>query len=279
MAGTGKGKLGRTWFPIVLRELQVLRAYELTPGMRRVVLGGDELGAFRRYGYDLTPFRTEAPDDHVKLFFPAPGESEPVLPEQDDGHLDWPHEGPRPLSREYTPRRYDAEAGELELDFVVHAGGVAADWASTAAPGDRIFLAGPKMSIVLPEPAPEWYLLTGDQTALPAIGRWLDELDEQVRVHVLVEVANPDEEQKLYHPAGDVRWLYRDPTDPDALVRALAELDLPDTPGFAWAAGETALMRGVREHLRKVRGLPTDRLCVTGYWKRGVSSYESVPGE
>ncbi len=51
------------------RELTVLRTEEVTPHMRRVVLGGDELAGFDSPGAD----------DHIKLFFPnASGEM--VLP-------------------------------------------------------------------------------------------------------------------------------------------------------------------------------------------------------
>jgi len=266
-------RAARRWFPIVLRELEVLRAYELTPHLRRVVLGGDELGAFRRYGYDLPPFRTEAPDDHVKLFFPAPGERQPVLPAQDDGHLDWPREGPRPIGRDYTPRRFDAEAGELDLDFVVHEGGIAADWAARARPGDRIFLAGPKMSTVVTV-SPAWYLLAGDHTALPAIGRWLEELPPGVAVKVVVSVPGPEDEVKL-DPRAEVTWLYRDRD----LPAALRELEWPSDDVYAWAAGETGVMREVRSYLRDERGLPAGRMSVTGYWKRGDADFYAEPGE
>ncbi|GAB3578838.1 siderophore-interacting protein [Amycolatopsis endophytica] len=269
----------RRWFPIVLRELEVLRAYDLTPRMRRVVLGGAELGAFRRYGFDLTPFHTEAPDDHVKLFFPEPATGVLTLPEQDDGHLDWPDE-PRPIGRDYTPRRFDAEAGELELDFVVHAGGIASGWAASARPGDRIFVAGPKMATVVPV-TPAWYLLTGDETALPAIGRWIEELAPGTPVKVVAEVPGPDDELKL-GPDAEVTWLHRGDAAPgsvDLLAPALRALDWPSDDVYAWAAGETGVMRGVRDHLRKERGLPAERVNVTGYWKRGESAFPSEPGE
>jgi len=268
----------RRWFPVVLRELEVRRAYDLTPHLRRVVLGGAELGAFHRYGFDLTPFRTEAPDDHVKLFFPDPATGVLTLPEQDDGHLDWP-DHPRPIGRDYTPRRFDAEAGELDLDFVVHPGGIASEWAATARPGDRIFVAGPKMATVVPV-TPAWYLLVGDETALPAIGRWIEELPPGLPVRVVAEVPGPDDELKL-GPDAEVTWLHRDRGDTrgtGALSAALRAVDWPSDDVYAWAAGESGAMKGVREFLRKERGLPAERVHVTGYWKRGEAAYPSEPG-
>jgi NADPH-dependent ferric siderophore reductase len=42
------------------RLVQIVRVEQLSPGMRRIVLGGDELDGFT----------SAAADDHVKLFFP-----------------------------------------------------------------------------------------------------------------------------------------------------------------------------------------------------------------
>ncbi|XCM33751.1 siderophore-interacting protein [Streptomyces parvus] len=76
-------------FPIVLRELTVLRVADVTPGMRRVTLGGEQLRAFHRDGLDLPALRSEGFDDHVKFFF-ADGDAPPVLPGQNVSSLDWP---------------------------------------------------------------------------------------------------------------------------------------------------------------------------------------------
>ena len=97
-----------------MRRLQVSRVRQLTPHMVRVTLVGP----------DLDGFVSAAPDDHVKLFFPVA-----------DGALNLPTLGPEgpvypegvepSASRDYTPRRYDAAAGELDIDFVLHGEGPA----------------------------------------------------------------------------------------------------------------------------------------------------------
>ena len=46
----------RTIQPITLRELQVLRVEDVTPTMRRLVLGGDQLEPFERDGFELPEF-------------------------------------------------------------------------------------------------------------------------------------------------------------------------------------------------------------------------------
>lgn len=89
-------------FPIVLRELTVLRVSDVTPGVRRVTLGGPQLHAFESDGPSLPELRTEGFDDHVKFFFAEEGR-DPVLPRQNVNSLDWPADG-RPISKDYTAR-------------------------------------------------------------------------------------------------------------------------------------------------------------------------------
>ena len=76
--------------PIVLRELTVLRTVEVTPRMRRITVGGEQLGTFQSGEFSVAEFRTEGADDYVKIFLPEEGSAAPVLPEQHDGHLHWP---------------------------------------------------------------------------------------------------------------------------------------------------------------------------------------------
>ena len=128
-------------------------------------------------------FVSAAPDDHVKLFFLPDGEKKPTLPSMGSRGLEFPDGLPRPAHRDYTPRRYEGAAGELDIDLVVHGDGPASTWASRAAPGAYIGVAGPRGSFVVPDTF-DWYLLAGDETALPAIGRRLRELRGRSRGRV-----------------------------------------------------------------------------------------------
>jgi NADPH-dependent ferric siderophore reductase len=84
------------------RLLHVLRVEQPTPGVRRITLGGEALAGFI----------SAAHDDHMKLFFPAPGEAEPVLPTTGpDGAPVFP-EGRRPIARDYA----GAKEGSAPLD-------------------------------------------------------------------------------------------------------------------------------------------------------------------
>ncbi|MEU6709488.1 siderophore-interacting protein [Streptomyces wuyuanensis] len=256
-------------FPIVLRELTVLRAENITPGMRRLTLGGEQLHAFTRDGLDLPALRTDGFDDHVKFFF-ADETGRLVLPRQNVSSLDWPADG-RPVAKDYTPVRFDPEAGEIDFDFVRHEGGVASSWAERVKNGESVWIAGPKMSHSHPEGA-DWLLVVGDETALPAIGRWLAEMPEGTKARVFVEIGDDSHRQELPTRAdADVVWLSRDGAPAgttDLLEQAVRAMEwLPGTV-FAWVAGEAVALKGIRRHLATERLVPREHTHITGYWRR-----------
>jgi NADPH-dependent ferric siderophore reductase len=182
--------------------------------------------------------------------------------------------------RDYTPRRFDVEAGELVIDFVVHGDGPASTWAANARPGSLVGQGGPRGSLVVSDDF-DWYLLAGDETALPSIARRLDELPAQTRAIVIVEVADEGEELALETRADlELRWLHRGGAAPgtgNLLEQAIRGLELPAGDGFAWVAAEADSVRPLRTHLRGERGLPKAYTRITGYWKRGTSDHHDPP--
>ena len=254
--------------PITLRELQVLRVEDVTPTMRRLVLGGDQLEAFERDGFELPEFVSLGFDDHVKIFFPDPVTGTHVLPTQLERRIEW-SDDPAPIARSYTVRSFDGT--EVAIDVVVHSAGVATAWALACAPGDPIWLAGPKMGMLLPE-STDWLLLAGDETALPAIARCLEELPAGMPAQVIVEVDGPESEQDLQAPDGaEIRWLHRGGAEPGTttlLEDAIREADWWPGEAFAWVAGETMTLRPIRALLREERGMPRERLDIAAYWRR-----------
>jgi NADPH-dependent ferric siderophore reductase len=245
------------------RMLQVRDVSRITPKMVRIVIGGD----------DLAGFVSAAHDDHVKLFFPPPGEQRPLFPTQTPNGPEYPEGVTRPAARDYTPRFYDPAANTLTIDFVLHGDGPATAWAAQARPGDFLGVGGPRGSFIVPDDF-DWYLLAGDESALPAIGRRLEELPAGTRVVVVAEVADAGEEQKFTTRARlETHWLHRDgaePGDPSLLQSAIAALQLPGGDGYAWVAAEAATAKSLRRHLVDHRGLRKDRVKAAAYWKRGV---------
>ncbi|WP_345413767.1 siderophore-interacting protein [Actinomycetospora chlora] len=239
------------------RCVEVVDVSDPTPRIRRVRLAGD-----------LADLPVTGPTDHAKLFFPpAPGQ-EPPEPELSPRGLVAPPAGaPRPY-REYTLRRHDPAAGTVDVDLVRHGSGLAGTWAED--PRGTLWLYGPRSSAVV---APrDWYLLGGDETALPALARWVEQLPA-VPVHVVVEVADAAEAAYLGdvppHVTVDARP--RDGAAPGTttlLDEAVAAFTPPPGAGFAWMGAEAGALRPVRRRLRAI--LPTAAVDLDGYWRRGV---------
>jgi len=260
-----------TVLPIVVREVEVLRIADITPGMRRITLTGARLGAFTcDNGCPHPDFRSPAFDDSIRLMFPYPGEDEPVLPTQRENGVIIPKDR-RPLAKAYTVRRHDPTTRELDIDFVKHGTGTATTWAYRAAPGDRVHFGGPSISRAFPTGA-EWLLIVGDETALPAIARMLDDAPKDLRAQVFVEIAEDAHRQELRElPGVTVTWLARDGAEAGAstlLLDAVRKADWWDGAPFAWVAGEQAAVRDIRRHLVEERAVPKEDVEFTGYWRR-----------
>jgi len=253
--------------PLKSRLLRVARVVPISPVLVRVTLTGD-----------LGDFVSASFDDHVKVFFPSPGDEKPAMPTLGPDGPVYPQGTGRPVMRDFTPRRFDVEAGELDLEFALHEAGPATAWAAQARPGQYLGVGGPRGSMVIPSGF-DWHLLIGDETALPAIQRRLTELPRDKRVAVVVEVANRAARIELTSEADLYAiWCYRDEAGSDnPLLDAVREIVLPSGDGYAWAAGEASVIRAVRAHLVNERGVDKKRIRAAAYWRRGAeAAHETI---
>lgn len=248
-----------------VRLLRVVRTAQLTPRMKRITLSGAELAGFT----------TLAPDDHVKVLVPGPGQEKPSLPTPGPNGMAWPEDAPRPAARDYTPRRYDPVAGELDIDFVLHGEGAVSQWAAQAQIGQYVGVAGPRGSHLLPYDF-DWYLLAGDESALPSIARRLEELPANARVFAFIEVSDAAEVQSLQAPANaSICWVYRTPdSEEDALEAAVRGLKFPEGEYYAWIKGEVGSVRAIYRYLLHEKGASREQVKADGYWKRGVVNHD-----
>jgi NADPH-dependent ferric siderophore reductase len=118
---------------------------------------------------------------------------------------------------------------------------------------------------------PSW-LLIGDETALPAIGRRIEEADSPTRITSIVAVAGPKEEQAFDTRAQSTTlWVHRSlsaAADPAALLAVVRTIELsPDT--FVWIAAEAGVARAIRNHVVDVQGHPRSWMKAGGYWIMG----------
>ncbi|TCT45044.1 siderophore-interacting protein [Martelella mediterranea] len=227
------------------RTLTVTRCEPLTPVMRRIHLTSDDLG----------DFISAAPDDHIKLFFDTGGEKQEM--------------------RDYTPRHFDIEQKTLVIDFALHDAGPATAWAITAQPGDTLDIGGPRGSAVIREPVNHWVLI-GDETALPAIGRRIEEAPAAKKITAIIAVPGPQDHQTFDTKANvTLCWIDRpaeQATDAAPFLSILKDISFePET--LVWAGAEANVVRALRAYLLEERDFPKSWMKLSGYWVK------NKPGE
>ena len=243
--------------------LTVLRREQLSAHMVRIVAGGP---GFADY------INNDFVDRYVKIVFPQPGVDYPepldlwaireTLPREQ-----WPY------TRTYTVRWVDTAAGELAIDFVVHGDeGLAGPWAAKAEPGDSLIFTGPG-GAYNPDPAADWYLLAGDEAALPAMAAVIESLPGHARGLAFIEVGSDADIQELAAPAGlELVWLQRGGVaagESDQLVEAVRNAAWPEGRVNVFAHGERGYMKGLRDVLFRERGLDRSQVSLSGYWAKG----------
>jgi NADPH-dependent ferric siderophore reductase len=224
------------------RTLTVERVERLTPNMQRIFFTSPE----------LADFDSAAPDDHVKLFVP-------------DGQGGM-------CMRDYTPRAFTPAQGRLTIDFALHEAGPATAWALAATAGETLQIGGPRGSSLVADDF-DWYLLIGDETALPAIGRRLEELRPGVSVTTLVVVQTEADRQEIATAtAWTPHWIARQGQaldDASLLKTALDDHTLPSGEGFVWIGAEGGVARTLRSYMAETRGHPKIWMKASGYWAAG----------
>ncbi|NLE82063.1 MAG: SIP domain-containing protein [Rhodococcus sp.] len=257
-------------FPICIREMDVLRVEDVTPGMRRVTVGGPSMDSHVRDGVELPPVRTSGFDDDVKLLpvDPKTGKLPFEVPRNSDsGAVEWPS-GSFQYARTYTVRSFDADSREMAIDFAMHEGGLASDWANRVQPGEKVLMAGPKHSAGLPTAA-DWMLIAGDETALPAIAHCLEQLPPDLPATVVIEVAEPSHRQELKCEAPlDVTWLFRSDNGGESrLVETVQAAQWRPGQPYLWVAGETLTIKPLRRWAKRDKEIAKEFVEITGYWR------------
>jgi NADPH-dependent ferric siderophore reductase len=134
---------------------------------------------------------------------------------------------------------------------------------------------GPAQGYEVDTEAP-WYVILGDDAALPAIETILEALPAGTKTTVLLEVVAADEARPLAGPAQtDVRWLVR------GAGAAPGSALLQGLEGFAWPAGagrvyvgcEATALRQLRTTILAASGLDKERVIARGYWRVGAVNH------
>lgn len=253
-----------------LRELpnlfsgRVVRAYNLTPKMRRVVIAIDK-GIERLMTGGL----------HVRILILPDQAREPVWPHlSKTGAIVWPQGEDELARRVYTIRSGDIARGEIDLDFVMHEGDAmpGAHFGATAAAGDIVGIVGPGGEL----PDADTYVFAGDETALPVMLRMAEEMPAGKKLTVYAEIDNEDERQTI-HSKSDMtwNWLYRN--GPAAGTAGLLEQALRTHPWstheglHVFVGCEKGEARIVKKVLADEAKLPKKTFVTAGYWVMGAN--------
>ena len=249
------------------RTVEVRRVEKITPHMVRITLGGEQMDGFTPNGVA----------EHIRVYLPDEKTGELPLPVMGEEGYAFPEGRERPKSRAYTPRRWDPETLELDIDFVVHGDGPGSAWASSVKPGDTAVISGQPGGPYVPDADRDWYVIGGDEAALPGIATLLEALPDTMRGETFIEVLNEAEEQPLKAPARmKLTWLHRrsEQTTPGLkLAEALRNATIPEGDGRIWVSCEAAVMRDIRRNLLEDRQIDRSMVRTQGYWKAGAVNH------
>jgi NADPH-dependent ferric siderophore reductase len=229
--------------PYKLFDVTLQRKTQLSPHMMRITLAHPS----------VNDMATWAPDQRVKLFFPAADGSPARLAQGEGWYARFKAmiADRRPAMRTYTIRHLRAEQGEVDIDFVLHGEtGPASRWALRAQPGDSMQILAPDRRFSANDAGGfEWkppqilnqVLLVADGTALPAAMGILD---------VLAAKAAPPQTQAFFEvdsaqdmlpvpdwPGLTVQWLIREKTTAGTLMVEAVQKAVPpiNTPNVGQA--------------------------------------------
>ncbi|MEB3022351.1 siderophore-interacting protein [[Mycobacterium] crassicus] len=256
-----------------VHTFEVVRTEQRSPHLIQVVLGGTGFDTFTPIQYT---------DSYVKIVFVAPDVDVAALPQPltQDSFDELPA-GRRPAIRTMTVRHADPVARQISIGVTVHGDhGVVGPWAVGAQPGQPVYLMGPAGAYA-PDPAADWHLLAGDESALPAIAAALEALPADAVGKAFIEVADPQDEITLPAPAGvELTWLHRGGrADLVADDRAGDNAPLIEAVTTAmWLPGQVqvfihgeaqTVMHNLRPYIRNERGVGAKWASISGYWRRG----------
>lgn len=234
----------------------VVSALNLTPSMIRVTLTAPE----------IAHMDSGCAGANCKLF----------LPQQDQTLADFMHQmqtGARSVVRTYTVRYVRTERCEMDIDFVYHGDtGPASVWAKRAKPGSFVGFAGPGLVKVTSFYADK-YLVVADMSALPVAAATLEAMPEDAKGMAIFDILSEQDQQDFRIPKGiECHWIVK--PDPhaasDAILDMVKKLDWPAGSVQTCIAGESGLVKKLRQELIGNRGYPKDDCYLSGYWKIGL---------
>ena len=240
-----------TSLPPNARVMCFVQQEQITPTCIRITLAGEDLEFLTTEGL------------HFRLFSPKNRVRAPIWPSiQDDGTTKWAR-GEDELSNRVFTIRY-ISATHLTFDLITHPTGEAIDWIKNVQPDDEVLVTGPGGGYF--PPSDKWLLMGGDETALPALARILENLPTDAAGHVVIETAGLESRVSINHPENvKLEWVDKDSAPKNALLDRLCAISPPDnTPAYGWFAGEFFQAQTMRKHFKSF--LDKKQQLSVAYW-------------
>ncbi len=172
--------------------------------------------------------------------------------------------------RDYTIRDIDRPRQQIIIDVLLHGDTPGPQWARNLRSGDPVLARGPRSPIRLWE-GRVWYLLAGDETALPAILHMLESLPQGAQAQAFIEISSPEDRMNIALPEGAaICWIIRDDaqTTPSPFVQQVLGWERPSGQGQACVIGETGTVQAIRRGLI-ADGMAKSDIAAEGYWRVG----------
>lgn len=241
------------------RLVEIIAKTEIEPNMFRFTVKGENLSTYVEGGL------------HFQLLIPTNPNLPPVWPtKKQSGKIHFPvasNDQEQGVSRRvYTIRHIRPEQGEFDFDLLRHEGGVASDWAEIASIGEKIGVLGPSGGRA---PKADWLMLAGDETALPAIARILEDAPAHTEGEVFIELKDCEKWQvDLKKPEGiKLQWL--DQKD-NQLVDKIESISAPEDKSiYYWFGGEFEVAAQLRKYLKQDLKLASKQYHSSAYWRKG----------
>ncbi|WP_157983956.1 siderophore-interacting protein [Nesterenkonia muleiensis] len=246
-------------YPLRFTPMTVETAEDITPTMRRVVMAPVRPSP-------REPFESQAlMGEYVRVVVPPTGAPEVPEPQWQEGTRGlWPvWQKPAPPSRKYTVRNYWSQTQRVEINVTLHEKGPGSDWARSVQPGATTYVLGPKSGYRVSYDY-DFYLMVCDQTGLPGVARWLEQLPSTAGGHVFVKIPAETSVQDLTAPPGmQISWVL----PPQDLAGTVMASPRPAGYVFTWIAGESTSIKPLRSWIRHEWGLSKSDGYSSGYWK------------
>ena len=242
-----------------LSVFTVSKTEKISPSIQRVFFWCEDLNRF-----DTESF-------HVRL----------ILPRKTDSAASWLQtihtktfriEKNKFEQRVYTIRGVNKQTKEFYIDFVTHLSSrycPGSDWAISCKPNFKVGLIGPNGTDFQKA---DYYILLGDETALPCIARQLEHMHLKSSGEVYIEVNQKEDIQDLKYPKGvSINWIFRNnkpAQESNLLLEVLDDIqpknDINEV--YFWFAGEKSIRKKIQSHIKKPSFDHVTKKLYT-YWK------------